>query len=338
MDRIRMDSNNEETDDDRNTAISNSINVRSISNSSVDSSVDSGVGNNNNNSETNTSNPHPDDDDTDTDTLELHTDYGVVYVIDNALNEHDLRSIDTFRESLPLDNKRPTVDRRFFADAVQHPGVQQSTRPSICRLLEDALIKKIGPYHRRRGYTTTTTTSVSSSSSASATTTHHNIPHSPSLLQSYHILRYQRFLEYRTNQQQMAPHTDGTKVCCDSPPTQSPIRSTHTLLLYLTTSPAPTPTPTSTHITNTRAKSDDDDDDDGDDGGGGATLLLQRCCWHAPILQRVQPQRGRMVLFPHATPHGGAPIRNNFIKICLRAEVAVTTTCTTPTEPVELAS
>jgi hypothetical protein len=174
----------------------------------------------------------------------IETDQGPAWVIDQAISESKLQFIDNFRESLTLDSKRPTVDRRFFAD-------DASTRP-FARALEEALSRAID----KKIYV--------------------------------HVFRYQRFLEYRKEGSSLDPHTDGTKVCDDTKRT-----STHTLLLYLS-----------------------------DCNEGGETLLLRQCSWDAPILYATKPKRGRILLFPHASPHAGNLVKD-VPKICLRAEVSL---------------
>eukprot|EP00980_Cylindrotheca_fusiformis_P021795 scaffold8633_cov106-Cylindrotheca_fusiformis.AAC.1 len=66
----------------------------------------------------------------------VSTEQGNAWVIDSAISESKLEFIDTFRQSLTLNSKRPTVDRRFFAD-------DPNTRP-IAKFLEEALEKAIG--------------------------------------------------------------------------------------------------------------------------------------------------------------------------------------------------
>ena len=46
------------------------------------------------------------------------------WVIDDALNDDFLRVVDQFRQSLPLDAKRPTVKRRFFSSAKLCPEIR----------------------------------------------------------------------------------------------------------------------------------------------------------------------------------------------------------------------
>lgn len=47
---------------------------------------------------------------------QIKTPQGDAWVIDNGFNDQTLQCIDQLRLSLTLDSKRPTVDRRFFAD------------------------------------------------------------------------------------------------------------------------------------------------------------------------------------------------------------------------------
>lgn len=67
--------------------------------------------------------------------LEIETDQGAAWVIDSVFDESSLRKIDSFRELLVLNSKRPTVDRRFFAD-------DPETR-TVASLIENALSTSI---------------------------------------------------------------------------------------------------------------------------------------------------------------------------------------------------
>ena len=220
----------------------------------------------------------------------IDTKEGRAYVIDSALDENTLRWIDEFRLSLPLDSKRPTVDRRFFADGPPGPSYPTDTSPPLhahrpmSHILETAI---------RRTLAETCQDGDESSDS-----------NQPQL--DCHVFRYQRFLEYTRLGSKLDPHTDGTKICDDTKRT-----STHTLLLYLT-----------------------------DCEVGGETILMSECSKEIPIppndngnnnnkytnvplvLYPTQPRRGRILLFPHLTPHAGAGVVSP-PKICLRAEVCI---------------
>jgi hypothetical protein len=214
---------------------------------------------------------------------------GRSYVIDSAIDEATLNWMDEFRRSLPLDSKRPTVDRRFFADGSHIntiPHVSSSLwmspdRP-MAHILEVAIQQSIGRGRAAAG--------------EEETGRQHHFQEDPKFC---HVFRYQRFLEYTKKGSKLDPHTDGTKICDDTQ-----LTSTHTLLLYLT-----------------------------DCQKGGETLLMTECTKELPdsseqtkadgtVLYATQPRRGRILLFPHATPHAGATVVD-VPKICLRAEVCL---------------
>jgi hypothetical protein len=202
--------------------------------------------------------------------LHIETAQGSAWVIDSVLSEDTLESMDSFRLSLSLDSKRPTVDRRFFADGetstIVHPTTLDSHRDRdrdrdrpIASLLEDALQQSIPQ-------------------------------------QTCHVFRYQRFLEYTQVGSNLDPHTDGTKVCDDTRCT-----STHTLLLYLTECAQGGETLLFKERKDTKITRNKDDPDHN-------------------LIYATQPKRGRILVFPHPTPHAGAAVVD-VPKICLRAEV-----------------
>lgn len=247
----------------------------------------------------------------------ISTKQGKAYVIDSSIGEETLQWIDNVRCCLPLNSKRPTVDRRFFADGpetillgenddmISLPSSTSSSlhldseRP-MARLLESAIEDSI--------------CSIYTNDDCSD---HHEPDISQGLrLRQCHVFRYQRFLEYTKLGSQLDPHTDGNKVCDDTQ-----LTSTHTLLLYLT-----------------------------DCFEGGETLLLTKCakymtqktgslerdpspseervvdkiddCADSVLLYATNPRRGRILIFPHSTPHAGAKVVS-LPKICLRAEVTL---------------
>ena len=138
--------------------------------------------------------------------------HGTGLVLDHVLTETVLTQIDAFRTSLPLDNKRPTVDRRFFADTVDTTGpFFSSAVPPEDRALASILEQTI----QSALLSTATTTSTSTTAATTGG--------------SCHVFRYMRFLEYVKPGQGLDCHTDGTKICEETQKV-----STHTLLLYLT--------------------------------------------------------------------------------------------------------
>jgi hypothetical protein len=241
---------------------------------------------------------------TTTTTTRIETPQGSAWIIDNVFDDKTLESMDQFRLSLKLDSKRPTVDRRFFADAASTASffaaqeeedttttTTDKERPLASRI-EDAIARSKMVLQ------------------GDDDDDDDNDDDDDKLLQSsqqlmqqekkkVHVLRYQRFLEYTKSGSGLDPHTDGTKVCCDHPDMYT---STHTLLLYLT-----------------------------DCERGGETVLLSDCGSSLQqkkkysMLYACAPRRGRLLLFPHATPHAGMPVVD-LPKICLRAEVCLRTT------------
>jgi tRNA dimethylallyltransferase len=237
--------------------------------------------------------------------LRIETSQGPAWVIDNALTDDVLQWLDEFRQSLPLDSKRPTVDRRFFSDSDQAAAhftatVSSSSIPTfhtiniklerpISSLLEDALHRCIPNLEQKQLLPKPATAGTDQQGPVSY----------------FHVLCYQRFLEYTKENSGLPPHSDGSKICDETKQ-----RSTHTLLLYLT-----------------------------DCSRGGETELLRKVVNNNPdtrmadgqhmqededgnLIYGTQPRRGRILLFPHAAPHAGAAVVS-VPKICLRTEVAV---------------
>ena len=102
-------------------------------------------------------------------------------VIDNACVKEWLEeSVQSTRKNLPLNHKRPTVDRRFYCD---------TTREVICRPLEGIIHRAL--QQKSFGIDTDTTFIV-------------------------YCNKYLRFLEYKTVGGELLPHRDGTKTCEDT--------------------------------------------------------------------------------------------------------------------------
>jgi hypothetical protein len=120
-------------------------------------------------------------------------------VIDDACSREWLEdSVQATRKHLPLNHKRPTVDRRFYCD---------TTREVICGPIE-AIVRHALEL-------------TSSSDRFKSTNNNKN---------AFFVYcnKYLRFLEYNTVGDELLPHRDGIKTCEDTG-----TKSTHTLLLFL---------------------------------------------------------------------------------------------------------
>ena len=213
----------------------------------------------------------------------IQTGQGNAYVIDSALDEETLRWIDTFRLSLTLDSKRPTVDRRFFADGPIQESKGGPAPPYLLSLDPNRPMANVLEVAIQQAM-------ISSTDQAK--------------FGGCHVFRYQRFVEYTLVGSKLDPHTDGTKICDDTKKT-----STHTLLLYLTDCEVGGETVLLKECT----KDLHPPLVDGSEG---------RDKDNAVVIYATQPRRGRILLFPHAAPHAGAMVKS-VPKICLRAEISL---------------
>jgi Ankyrin repeats (many copies)/2OG-Fe(II) oxygenase superfamily len=109
-----------------------------------------------------------------------------------------------------------------------------------------------------------------------------------STIDQVHVFAHMRFLHYSSVGTTLNPHVD---ICRTDPLTG--LRSTHTLIAYLT---------------------------DCDQGGATSLLVTVSGEGRNDVLARVMPQRGRLLLFPHACPHEGNEVID-VPKIILRGEV-----------------
>jgi hypothetical protein len=211
----------------------------------------------------------------------------LAWVIDNALSEDFLGVVNDFRQSLPLDAKRPTVKRRFFSSAKQCPVILVELQNAIVAALSLSSQSRCceASAHRRQHQ----------QSFRSTGNDEFSINHNHNQLQ-VHVLSYMRFLEYDDVGGNLDVHTDGNKICEDTGK-----QSTHTMLLYLSNCEM-----------------------------GGETKLLDKESnaiqtdqkTKYVVIEAVKPVVGRILLFPHATLHEGAPTVD-VPKLCLRAEVAL---------------
>jgi hypothetical protein len=116
------------------------------------------------------------------------------------------------------------------------------------------------------------------------------------------VYPHMRFLNYTQTGTVLAPHIDLCRVnpfsICNKQEEQlQQQRSTHTFILYLT-----------------------------DCHKGGETCLLEDVAGEgrSVVLAKVAPRRGRLLVFPHVTPHEGMEVLD-VPKILLRGEVQITT-------------
>jgi hypothetical protein len=217
--------------------------------------------------------------------------YGLV--LDNACAAQWLNTVQDTRLSLPLDSKRPTVDRRFFCD-----NDERIIAGGIEKIVAQGLMKRAGGNESKQGAF------------------------------SVHCNRYTRILEYRQVGAGLPPHTDGTKVCEDTG-----LKSTHTLLLFLSDCAHGGETVIMDgkdgwskyekvvvnkdrvfhHGGNTQRRA----------GDGGSSMIMDVSDGdEANVSVGVPPRIGRIVLFPHEWPHAGA-VCVSLPKIMLRAEVTI---------------
>ena len=276
------------------------------------------------------------------DVTEIATKEGVAYVIDSSIQEDILEEIDTIRLSLPLNSKRPTVDRRFYvdrnkdrtagADDASDEGDTSTNASSncfsICKLLERTIQQAIlsssqSQQDNNKRCDSTTASSRNDNNGDSSSKLDDDLGGGTGVTGVF-VIKYLRFLEYtRLGTQKLDIHTDGCKVCEDTG-----YQSTHTLLLYLTTCCAPVNV---------------DDDSGGTCCSSGETILYDKMQkedlvvaeqQQAPqqpsqqdyvTIYKTKPLRGRILLFPHRVPHSGQPLlhETSLPKICLRAEVCL---------------
>lgn len=215
-------------------------------------------------------------------------------VLDHFCDTGWLDRMEEQRRSLPLDAKRPTVDRRFFVDDERRGIVSE-----LERILSDALA--LGGVGNTR-------------SSA-----RRNGCSAPSTLQ-VHCNKYLRILEYSQPGSGLSPHTDGIKVC-----EETNVKSTHTLLLFLSDCARGGETVLLDGSDGWSQRAGvvvPADRVFQHPPGNGTGLDVTDGCRATRVSLGVAPRRGRIVVLPHAWPHAGA-LCQSVPKLLLRAEIAL---------------
>jgi hypothetical protein len=216
--------------------------------------------------------------------------------------------VEACRTSLPLNSKRPTVNRRFFHD------VDGKIAPLIERIVFNALICR--------------RTEDESSFGGTEHGIFQNLTNHDGDSTYFHVYcnRYVRILEYDVVGSGLAPHTDGSKIC-----DTTRYKSTHTLLLYLSDCEigGETVFMDSAHdgwskcsqvvVPKDRIYKIPDAMDCV--RHRNATDMSQGCSQTCVCLG-VSPRIGRICLFPHEWPHAGA-LCESVPKIVLRAEMMI---------------
>ena len=209
--------------------------------------------------------------------------------IDEALSPDAIEKLLELFHSLPVDANQkikkiaaPCSERSYYCD----------TNGSVRRLLGNAvaragLISTVIP--------TETVDNNNHPPSWSSTISPGTESSSSSVLR---VFPHMRFLNYSSSGTVLPPHIDLCRVnpfCRPSDKQNPKHRSTHTFILYLT-----------------------------DCQNGGETSLLEEVTadGSAPSLAKVSPRKGRLLIFPHVTPHEGMEVVD-VPKILLRGELQI---------------
>jgi hypothetical protein len=224
-----------------------------------------------------------------------HNSLPIGMIVDGAFDQDWLTSVEEIRCSLPLDSKRPTVDRRFFADDSEGRTIVSAIEAKV----KEAIMN------------------------AQALFVLEKQDHDSELF--VYCNKYLRILEYTNPGSGLPPHTDGRKVCELSGAT-----STHTFLLFLSecskggetvlldgkhgwTSHSNVVVPPERVVPNDL------------NGHQGVPLLLRDMTdgdTSTNVSLGVSPHVGRILFFPHEWPHAGA-ICETVPKVILRAELTI---------------
>jgi hypothetical protein len=209
--------------------------------------------------------------------------------IDNAFSPDTVESLLALFHSLPVDanqkkkkNAASCSERSYYCDA----------DGSLRRLIGNAvaragLISTVFPTEIVDDDSTPPRSSMTSSGS--------ELSSSSSVLR---VFPHMRFLNYSSSGTVLPPHIDLCRVnpfCRPSDKQNPKYRSTHTFILYLT-----------------------------DCDHGGETSLLEEVTadGSAASLAKVSPRKGRLLIFPHLTPHEGMEVAD-VPKILLRGELQI---------------
>jgi hypothetical protein len=216
--------------------------------------------------------------------------------------------VEACRKSLPLDSKRPTVNRRFFHD-INGQIVQM-----IEHIVLNALIGRRMENESNFGGTKYGIFEKCTNCAGDSTFFH------------VYCNRYVRILEYNVIGSGLAPHTDGSKIC-----DITRYKSTHTLLLYLSDCEigGETVIVDSTRVGWSKCSQivvPKDHMYKTPDAFGDIyhrhAIDVSYGCTKTYACIGVSPQIGRIFLFPHEWPHAGALCRS-IPKNVLRAEVTI---------------
>ena len=226
--------------------------------------------------------------------------------------------MDSIRLTLPLDSKRPTVNRRFYHDQENIETGHTTIVHEIEKIVYHALINA-SPFNE-------ISTGIDASiSTFDSTKTKQN----DDIVEWFvYCNRYLRILEYDIVGEKklgLSPHTDGIKIC-----EQRQLKSTHTLLLYLTDCTMGGETVIMDPSTHHWSKHDQvvvPPDRIYQPGGETFRNVGQDGCPTTHVALGISPQRGRIFLFPHPWPHAGALVDGTIPKIMLRAEITIQYKC-----------
>lgn len=241
---------------------------------------------------------------------------------DSTCMLHLTNLIDTIRLTLPLDSKRPTVNRRFYHDQEHMDTGHTHIVHDIERIVYQTLINASSSHK-----TNYDAASIDTMDNISTLGKEDNVEW------FVYCNRYLRILEYDVVGEKklgLAPHTDGIKIC-----EKRQIKSTHTLLFYLTDCSSGGETvimdPSNHHwskhsqvvVPPDRIYYSPNYDSNHRTTATAFINVAQNGCPTTNVALGISPKRGRIFLFPHPWPHAGAIVDGTIPKIMLRAEITI---------------